>query len=67
MRYYWMITLDMAIAIASLIGHCAPMPKKRETIDVMIDAHVWMRRREGARGASDSNGHQFAEFQGLVR
>jgi hypothetical protein len=34
------------IAVAS---HAGGMAKKREPIDDMIDAHVWMRRRNGKR------------------
>jgi hypothetical protein len=41
-----MIAPDMAIAVASLIRHSAPMPKRRDAIDVMIDTHLWMRRQE---------------------
>jgi SEC-C motif len=39
----------MGLAIALPIRHFALMPRTREPIDDMIDAHVWMRRQEARR------------------
>jgi hypothetical protein len=65
--HIWSDAPDIPIAAASSAGDAEPMAKKRQPIDDLIDALVWMRRtskRRARRSAVDGVRRQTRDKSG---
>jgi hypothetical protein len=54
--HIWSDALVIPVAAASAAGDAGPMAKKRQPIDVLIDALVWMRRTSKRRARRSAVG-----------
>jgi hypothetical protein len=54
--HIWSDAPDIPIAAASSAGDAEPMAKKRQPIDDLIDALVWMRRTSKRRARRSADG-----------
>jgi len=52
--HIWSDAPDIPVAAASSAGDAEPMAKKRQPIDDLIDALVWMRRTSKRRAPADT-------------